>query len=638
MSEKQSSGKEKGGKKTSGKVVDISTRLDLPPEKSEVSNVSAAWDLIYEAREIQGREKRVKLANKALELWPDCADAYIILAEDEAGTVEEAAEYFEKAVKAGERVLGKKTFEEDKGHFWGLLETRPYMAARAGLAFMLIQMGKTEEAAQHYREMLALNPGDNQGIRYELAALLVELECDEELGKLLARYEGDGSAAFTYTSALLNFRKDGDSPRSRDLLAEAFKSNPYVPRYLLGRNKLPEQFPTTIGFGDESEAVYFSITFLPGWFMTVGAIDWLREYEAGLKEQGPGGGAKASPKAGRNEPCPCGSGKKYKKCCLGVDNTNEGPSPGGTGDSRQESLRDEIRQFVEGKSFEPVEEFQAETDRFMDVRNVESIEDFDGLSADQMTWLLYYPFDANSPLTINADAAVPEDIPFLRLFTPIIRELARKPLKATATGNLPLKLVKAVANEWSADLPEIYRRHYLRIRSEKDFMDFHTVRLTALMGGFIKKRHQCFSLTKRGESILADGFGGEVFRGLFETYAQKFNWGFRDRYPDLQIVQLASFYALYLLKKYGGEERPMAFYGDKFLLAFPMAIHDVDEKAYSTREETVMQCFALRAMDRFAHFFGFMEYAEKDYDLFNRFERNVRKTPFLDDWISFRLN
>ena len=23
------------------------------------------------------------------------------------------------------------------------------------------------------------------------------------------------------------------------------------------------------------------------------------------------------PKPGRNDPCPCGSGKKYKKCCLG---------------------------------------------------------------------------------------------------------------------------------------------------------------------------------------------------------------------------------------------------------------------------------------------------------------------------------
>ncbi len=26
--------------------------------------------------------------------------------------------------------------------------------------------------------------------------------------------------------------------------------------------------------------------------------------------------ATASLKAGRNEPCPCGSGKKYKKCCA----------------------------------------------------------------------------------------------------------------------------------------------------------------------------------------------------------------------------------------------------------------------------------------------------------------------------------
>jgi hypothetical protein len=25
------------------------------------------------------------------------------------------------------------------------------------------------------------------------------------------------------------------------------------------------------------------------------------------------------PKVGRNDPCPCGSGKKYKKCCLGAD-------------------------------------------------------------------------------------------------------------------------------------------------------------------------------------------------------------------------------------------------------------------------------------------------------------------------------
>ena len=25
---------------------------------------------------------------------------------------------------------------------------------------------------------------------------------------------------------------------------------------------------------------------------------------------------RSEPKIGRNDPCPCGSGKKYKKCCL----------------------------------------------------------------------------------------------------------------------------------------------------------------------------------------------------------------------------------------------------------------------------------------------------------------------------------
>lgn len=33
--------------------------------------------------------------------------------------------------------------------------------------------------------------------------------------------------------------------------------------------------------------------------------------------QGPAPIRSAAPKVGRNAPCPCGSGKKYKQCCLG---------------------------------------------------------------------------------------------------------------------------------------------------------------------------------------------------------------------------------------------------------------------------------------------------------------------------------
>ena len=40
---------------------------------------------------------------------------------------------------------------------------------------------------------------------------------------------------------------------------------------------------------------------------------WKAEYE---REMGEERRPKATPKVGRNEPCPCGSGKKYKHCCL----------------------------------------------------------------------------------------------------------------------------------------------------------------------------------------------------------------------------------------------------------------------------------------------------------------------------------
>ena len=33
--------------------------------------------------------------------------------------------------------------------------------------------------------------------------------------------------------------------------------------------------------------------------------------------------AKPAPKPGRNDPCPCGSGNKYKKCCLAKDQAAE---------------------------------------------------------------------------------------------------------------------------------------------------------------------------------------------------------------------------------------------------------------------------------------------------------------------------
>ncbi|MDR1160127.1 MAG: SEC-C domain-containing protein [Syntrophomonadaceae bacterium] len=47
---------------------------------------------------------------------------------------------------------------------------------------------------------------------------------------------------------------------------------------------------------------------------------WVKEHEKELKEEQASGGkvetvVKTAPEVGRNDACPCGSGKKYKKCC-----------------------------------------------------------------------------------------------------------------------------------------------------------------------------------------------------------------------------------------------------------------------------------------------------------------------------------
>jgi uncharacterized protein len=44
---------------------------------------------------------------------------------------------------------------------------------------------------------------------------------------------------------------------------------------------------------------------------------WRQQSLAGQTAVAQASAAQASPRAGRNDPCPCGSGRKYKKCCLG---------------------------------------------------------------------------------------------------------------------------------------------------------------------------------------------------------------------------------------------------------------------------------------------------------------------------------
>jgi tetratricopeptide (TPR) repeat protein len=229
---------------------------------------------MYKAWEETNPAKRLSLAHRALATSPDCADAYVLLAEEEADSRARAAELYRQGVAAGERALGPAFFQENRGHFWGLLETRPYMRAREGLAQTLWSLGRRDEAAEHYRALLGLNPDDNQGVRYALLNLLLELGRDADAAALLKQYKDD-MAEWRYTGALLAFRKSGHGPSNDRRLKAALKQNPFVPAYLTGEKRIPNKLPPYYGYGDEAEAIHYAHRYLAHWRRTPGAVEWL---------------------------------------------------------------------------------------------------------------------------------------------------------------------------------------------------------------------------------------------------------------------------------------------------------------------------------------------------------------------------
>ncbi|HEX6989221.1 MAG TPA: SEC-C metal-binding domain-containing protein [Bacillota bacterium] len=288
-----------------------------PPSFDAETPLERAQELAWRAYEADDPEERVRLAREALAESVDCADAYVILGEA-ASDLEQAIDWFSQGVAAGERALGPERFAEDAGHFWGVVDTRPYMRARMRLATALWEAQRHDEAIGHARALLDLNPSDNQGIRYLLVNWFLTEGRTDDAGRLLDEHEED-SALLLYPRALWRYQREGDTPAARDALQEALRNNPHVVGYIMRVAATDEPLPpppATHGLGDESEALaYLYGGGLESWSRTHGALPWMVRV---LSETiGPRGvPSRRQLKIGRNDPCPCGSGRKYKHCCL----------------------------------------------------------------------------------------------------------------------------------------------------------------------------------------------------------------------------------------------------------------------------------------------------------------------------------
>jgi hypothetical protein len=116
-----------------------------------------------------------------------------------------------------------------------------------------------------------------------------------------------------YIMLLKGALNQDDTDEYVDIFKKIAKINPYIPRYLdqsleMKTTKIPAVYTRC----SNEEALNYMQEFGWVWFEHDDIYDWLLE----LIDKVPSAPLIRTVKTGRNDPCPCGSGKKYKKCCM----------------------------------------------------------------------------------------------------------------------------------------------------------------------------------------------------------------------------------------------------------------------------------------------------------------------------------
>lgn len=252
--------------------------LDEILELTDYDPVEQAQNLAYEAMDADDPFEVLELTGEALRLDPDCVDALLLMVRLKSRSVYEAIKEVKKIIALSERKFGEKYFEENKGHFWGLVETRPYMRAKAFLVSALQKAGKTSEAIRQAEHMLELNPNDNQGIRDTLLGMYLETGNLEAARALFKKYPSEYFAVFLWGRVLERYLS-GDLKEAARIYRKASKRNPYVLDYLTGRKRPTSELGDFYSPGDESEAILCFEELGQAWLKHPEAIEWLKSLQ-----------------------------------------------------------------------------------------------------------------------------------------------------------------------------------------------------------------------------------------------------------------------------------------------------------------------------------------------------------------------
>lgn len=249
---------------------------EVIPETPEtaLSNAEKAENKVYLAYE-SSKTKGLKLAEEALQLDQNCIMAYQYLGSLQ-NNLNKAKEYYRKGIAVGKKKFGGKYEEENKGHFWMIFDTRPYMTCLFNLSECEYIEGNLNESIRLLEYMLELNPNDNQGVRYILSSHLLEAKEYSKYEQLSKENQNDGGIFFMFNNALYEFIKSGNSLKSINLIKQAIEHNQFVVGKL---DKTSRMKSDGYSIGSKEEANYYCEYNAKIWQNVNGAIEWVKTIE-----------------------------------------------------------------------------------------------------------------------------------------------------------------------------------------------------------------------------------------------------------------------------------------------------------------------------------------------------------------------
>lgn len=368
---------------------------------------------------------------------------------------------------------------------------------------------------------------------------------------------------------------------------------------------------------------------------------------------------------GRNEPCPCGSGKKYKHCCLrrpgGVPRVlDDVPPPGalqaawgGAGEVGEAAAFSELlRDAVKDRDFNSLAEAQDFVESFTMRHNHEPVPGFDGLNPEQMQALLYAPTDSPEVLRLADSLSTKPRAPLLAWFHLIAAALGEDGVPATQKGNLPRGLCRDVLRIAQGDPdygPFRFELDPDTLPSEEDAFLLHDTRVVAREAGLLRLHRKRWTLTRRAREALAAGDDAAIYLRLFEALTSRIDWRYNTRYHELDMLQNTWPFLVRLLQRYGDQPRPADYYVSALLEAFPVfedeAIAGIDpwmlqlDDPIETALDSMRHMMEFLTLERFARPLGLvtLERTARDSDQPWRRSWIVQATPLASEVVRFEV-